>query len=203
MWTIVIPASMASRNPWSSVPEPPCRVRGFRVARLIAAIRAGSTCFFVSPSHHALQHAVHGAHRRREHIHAGAQDKLARLFRRGHRAHAVGDLVVNGRRTADKPKFAFHHDGGVDRFHLVDRLPVFVTFSSNGNAEPSKTTRSKPAWAASRAFSIEWVWSALRNMGKPFSSRMLRTNAAIWWTPMKSRSPSETPTKTGTLVRER
>ena len=40
-------------------------------------------------------------------------------------------------------------------FISVTACFVLVTFSSNGNAEPSNTTKSKPAWAASRAFSIE------------------------------------------------
>ena len=62
---------------------------------------------------------------------------------------------------------------------------VFVTFSSNGKAEQSNTTKSKPAWAASRAFSIEWCGRhygvvGTKVQGKTVLSRMLRTNAAIW-----------------------
>jgi len=40
-------------------------------------------------------------------------------------------------------------------FTSVTAYLVLLAFSSNGNAEPSNTARSKRAWAASRAFLIE------------------------------------------------
>src|ERR1700739_483422 len=76
---------------------------------------------------------------------------------------------------------------------------VSETFSAKGSVERSKTTESKPAFAASTALASECVWSALRKIGKSNSSRMLRTSAAAWRTPTNSLSPSETPTITGTL----
>ena len=76
---------------------------------------------------------------------------------------------------------------------------VSSTFFSNGSAEPSKMISSKPAFAASTALASECVWSALRKIGKPCRSRAVFTSAADSATPMNSRSPSETPTITGSL----
>src|SRR5262249_29917858 len=76
---------------------------------------------------------------------------------------------------------------------------VSRTFCSKGNEERSKTIMSNPAFTASIAFASEWVWSALRKMGKSNSSRRLRTHAASCRVPTKARSPSEAPTNTGTL----
>src|SRR5580700_599286 len=76
---------------------------------------------------------------------------------------------------------------------------VCRTFCTNGSADRSKTTESKPALATSRACASEWVWSALRKIGWSYCSLKLRTRAAICRTPKNSRSPSEAPTATGTL----
>ena len=46
---MVMPASIARRKSSSSVPAPPCKVRGMPVAALICAIRSMSKCLLASP----------------------------------------------------------------------------------------------------------------------------------------------------------
>src|SRR5215467_1254046 len=74
---------------------------------------------------------------------------------------------------------------------------VWCTFSSKESAEPSKMIWSKAARAAASAPVRECVWSALRKIGVGRSARRARITPAISRTPMKPRSPSDTPTKTG------
>src|SRR5262245_58949912 len=74
---------------------------------------------------------------------------------------------------------------------------VWCTFSSKESAEPSKMIWSKAARAAASAPARECVWSALRKIGVGRSARRARITPAISRTPMKPRSPSDTPTKTG------
>src|SRR5579872_3912020 len=74
---------------------------------------------------------------------------------------------------------------------------VCSTFFSNGIEEPSKMISSKPARAATSAFSSEWVWSALRKIGYWDSSRKALISAVTSRTPKNSRSPSDTPIITG------
>ena len=48
---------------------------------------------------------------------------------------------------------------GLEGFNGLFRL---ADFSSNGSADRSKTTESKPAVATSRACASEWVWSGVQ-----------------------------------------
>src|SRR5579863_1370960 len=153
---------------------------------------------FSFPFDHALHQAVHVADGRRENVDAGGGDEFFRFVGSGAEFGQVRRGCVNFGAGADVADFAFNQNVGIDGFqflHGVAGLAYVFVERQRGKIEDDGIEAGVRGF---ERFGQRMGVISVQVDRKSNSSRRLFTTAATWRTPRKARSPSDTPTKTGT-----